>query len=103
MVIVERFRAIRQAKNLSADEVERRAGLEHAYLSGVENGQIIPTVAVWERIATALNIPLTNLFYDGDGPQLRNLPGRKTADEYRRLTKFQAIEKKTHATVLEER
>jgi len=67
--------------NVSAEEVGRRAGLEHSYLSGVENGQIVPTVAVWERIATALEIPLAKLFYDDEGPQLRNLPGRKTADE----------------------
>ena len=82
MPMVERFRAIRQAKNLSAEEVERRAGLEPSYLSALENGQIVPPVAVWERIAVALEVPLAKLFYDGEGlPPLANLPGRKTADD----------------------
>lgn len=104
MLIVERFRAIRQAMNVSADEVGRRAGLEHSYLSGVENGQIFPTVAVWERIATALEIPLAKLFYDDEGlPELRNLPGRKTADDIAGAPNSGRLKKKTHATVLKER
>ena len=36
MVIADRFRVIREAKNLSAEEVERRAGLEPWYLCDVK-------------------------------------------------------------------
>ena len=95
MLIVERFRAIRQTMNVNAEEVERRAGLEHSYLSDVENGQIVPTVAVWERIATALEIPLAKLFYDDESfPLLRNLPGRKTADEIAGVPKSERLKKR---------
>jgi hypothetical protein len=33
----------------------------------VLNGQIIPSVTVWESITIALEVPLANLFYDEDG------------------------------------
>ena len=82
MLILERFRAILRAKNLSADEVGRRAGIELSYICGIESGQIVPPVPVWERIAVALEVPLAKLFYDGEGfPNLPNLPRRKTADD----------------------
>lgn len=82
MVITDRFRAIREAKKLSAEEVERRAGLKHSYLCDVEGGRIVPPLVVWGKIAVALEIPLAKLFYDGEGlPKLPNLPGRKTADD----------------------
>ena len=61
MPMLERFRAIRQAKNLSAAEAERRAGLECSYVRALENGQIVPPVAVWERIAVALEVPLAKV------------------------------------------
>lgn len=82
MLIVERLRIIREAMNLSVEEVELRSGLARSYLCDVENGQIVPSVAVLEKIATALEVPLAKLFYDGDGvPPLPNLPRRKTADD----------------------
>lgn len=82
MLIVERLRIIREAMHLSVEEVELRSGLARSYLCDVENGQIVPSVAVLEKIATALEVPLAKLFYDGDGvPQLPNLPRRKTADD----------------------
>ena len=82
MLVVKRLRIIREAMNLSVDEVELRAGLVRSYLCDVENGQIVPSLAVLEKIATALQVPLAKLFYDGDGvPPMPNLPGRKTADD----------------------
>jgi len=82
VLIVERLRIIREAMNLSAEEVELRAGLAHSYLSDLENVQMVPSLATLEKIATALEVPLAKLFYDGDGvPPLTNLPGRKTADD----------------------
>jgi transcriptional regulator with XRE-family HTH domain len=82
VLIVERLRIIREAMNLPAEEVELRAGLARSYLCDLENGQIVPSLAVLEKIATALEVPLAKLFYDGDGvPPLTNLPGRKTADD----------------------
>jgi len=80
VLIVERLRIIREAMNLSAEEVELRAGLARSYLYELENGQVVPSLAVLEKIATALEVPLAKLFYDGV-PPLPNLPRRKTADD----------------------
>jgi transcriptional regulator with XRE-family HTH domain len=82
VLIVERLRIIREAMNLSAEEVELRAGLARSYLSDLDNGKMVPSLAILEKIATALEVPLAKLFFDGDGvPPLTNLPGRKTADD----------------------
>lgn len=82
VLIVERFHIIREAMNLSVEEVELRAGLPRSYLCDLENGQKVPSLAVLEKIATALKVPLAKLFYDGDRvPPLPNLPARKTADD----------------------
>ena len=103
MLIVERLRIIREAMNLSVEEVELRAGLAPLYLCDVENGQTVPSLAVLEKIATALDCPLAKLFYDGDGvPPLPNLPGRKTADDIAGAPNSRRIEKKPHATILKE-
>lgn len=81
MVIVEPFRAVREAKNLSAEEVERRAGLERSYVCDVESGKTVPLL-VWEKMAVALEIPLADSFYDSEGIlHLPNFPGRKTAND----------------------
>ena len=82
MIIPERVRAIRIERNISLEEVERRAGLPPSYLTDLENEQLIPRLDVLEEIARALDVPLPELFYDGKtSPDLRNLQRRRTADE----------------------
>jgi hypothetical protein len=47
-----------------------------------ENGHTVPAVETLEKFARALEVPLYQLFYDGDKPpQLPNLLKRKTWDE----------------------
>jgi transcriptional regulator with XRE-family HTH domain len=102
--LVERFRAIWEAKSLSAQEVESRAGLAPSYVRELENGTMVPTLAVWESIAAALEIPLAELFYDREAfPELSNLPGRKTADDIATGSNWDWSKKKSHATALKER
>jgi len=46
----------------------------------VENGHTVPTVETIEKFARALEVPIYQLFYDGDKPpELPNLPKRKSA------------------------
>jgi transcriptional regulator with XRE-family HTH domain len=60
---------------------EKRTGLLRAYVSRVENGHTVPAVETLEKFARALEIPMYQLFYDGEGPpKLPNLPKRKSAD-----------------------
>jgi transcriptional regulator with XRE-family HTH domain len=55
-------------------------GLLRCYVSRVENGHTVPAVETIEKFARALEVPIYQLFYDGDKPpELPNLPKRKTA------------------------
>ena len=82
MIIGERLRALRETKNLSQGDIEKRTGLLRCYISRVENGHTVPAVETLEKLARALEVPLYQLFYEGDEPpKLPHLPKRKTADE----------------------
>ncbi len=80
MIIGDRLRAVRQEKKLSQGDVEARTGLLRCYISRVENGHSTPAVETLEKFARALELPLYQLFYDGEEPpKLPNLAKRKTA------------------------
>jgi transcriptional regulator with XRE-family HTH domain len=80
VIIGDRLRAIREEKKLSQGDIEKRTGLLRCYVSRVENGHTVPAVETIERFARALEVPICQLFYDGEKPpQLPNLPKRKTA------------------------
>jgi transcriptional regulator with XRE-family HTH domain len=82
MVIGDRLRELREAKKMSQGDIEKRTGLLRCYISRVENGHTVPAIETLEKLARALEIPLYQLFYDGDKPpELPNLPKRKTADD----------------------
>ena len=82
MIIGDRLRALREAKNFSQGDVEKQTGLLRAYISRVENGHTVPAVETLEKFARALEVPMYQLFYDGEEPpNLPNLPRRKTAHE----------------------
>jgi transcriptional regulator with XRE-family HTH domain len=82
MIIGDRIRAIREEKQICQVDLAVRAGLLRGYLSDIENGKSVPDVGTLDRIAAALEVPLKQLFYDGDEPPpLSNLPRRRTADE----------------------
>ncbi len=80
MLICDRLRSIREEKNLSQGDIEKRSGLLRCYVSRVENGHTVPAVETIEKFARALEVPIYQLFYDGDKPpELPNLPKRTTA------------------------
>lgn len=82
MIIGDRLRALREEKNLSQGDIEKRTGLLRCYISRVENGHTVPAIETLEKLARALEVPLYQLFYDGEEPpELPNLPKRRTADE----------------------
>src|SRR6202047_1321147 len=82
MIIGERLRALREEKKFSQGDVEKRTGLLRCYVSRVENGHTVPAVETLEKFARALEIPLYQLFYDGEEPpKLPNLLKRKTSAE----------------------
>ena len=82
MIIGDRLRAMREEKKLSQGDIEKRTGLLRCYISRVENGHTVPAIETLEKLARALEIPLYQLFYDGEEPPaLPNLPKRKTSDD----------------------
>jgi len=60
-------------------DIEKRTGLLRCYISRVENGHTVPAIETLEKMARALEVPMYQLFDDGD--ELPNLPKRRTADE----------------------
>jgi transcriptional regulator with XRE-family HTH domain len=82
MVIGERLRILREAKDFSQGEIEKRTGLLRCYISRVENGHTVPAIETLEKFARALEVPMYELFYDGEAPpKMPNLPKRKTGDD----------------------
>ncbi len=61
MIISERLRELREAKQLSQGDIEKRTGLLRCYLSRVENGHTIPAIETLEKIARALEVPIYQL------------------------------------------
>ncbi len=66
MVVSDRLRAIREQKDLSQGDIERRTGLKRCYVSRVENGHTVPSIETLEKLARALEVPMYQLFYDGE-------------------------------------
>jgi transcriptional regulator with XRE-family HTH domain len=82
MVIGTRLKKLRERRSLSQGDIEKRTGLLRCYISRVENGHTVPSLETLERLAAALEIPLHQLFYEGDGePALPNLSKRQSTEE----------------------
>lgn len=105
MVIGDRLRALRQQKNLSQGDIEKRTGLLRCYISRVENGHTVPAIETLEKMARAMEVPLYHLFYDGNeppkAPELRKLTEEDmklwgaTGKEAQTLRKFAKVLSRT--------
>jgi transcriptional regulator with XRE-family HTH domain len=101
MIIGDRLRVLREQKQFSQGEIEKRTGLLRCYISRVENGHTVPAVETLEKFARALEVPLYQLFYDGEEPpKLPNQPRRRlsttvawgdTGKDARLLAKFRRL------------
>jgi transcriptional regulator with XRE-family HTH domain len=82
MVIGDRLRELRDEKKLSQGDIEKRTGLLRCYISRVENGHTVPAIETLEKMARALEVPMYQLFYDGEKPpDLPNLLKRKSSED----------------------
>jgi transcriptional regulator with XRE-family HTH domain len=73
---------MREAKQLSHGDIEKRTGLLRCYISRVENGHTVRSIETLEKMARALEVPIYQLFYDGDEPpKLPDLLKRKSSDQ----------------------
>jgi transcriptional regulator with XRE-family HTH domain len=82
MVIGDRLRELREQKKFSQGDIEKRTGLLRCYVSRVENGHTVPAVETLEKFARALEVPVYQLFYDGEEPpKVPTLIKRKSSDD----------------------
>ncbi len=82
MIIGDRLRELREEKKLSQGDIEKRTGLLRCYISRVENGHTVPAIETLEKMARALEVPLYQLFYEGEEPpQVPDLLKLKSSDK----------------------
>jgi transcriptional regulator with XRE-family HTH domain len=81
------IRGFRLQKGMSQGDIEKRTGLLRCYLSRVENGHTVPSIETLQKIAGALELPLSQMF---DEQPVREVPGLSLdEDEIRFLTQVQ--------------
>ena len=106
MIIGERLRALREDKKFSQGDIEKKTGLLRCYISRVENGHTVPAVETLEKFARALEVPMYQLFYDGEEPPKQLALPKRNADtklfgasgkEARLLAKFRSLLGRTDA------
>jgi len=83
MVIADRLRALREEKQLSQGDIEKRTGLLRCYnLPCRERAYGSRPLKRWRKWPAPWKFPLYQLFYDGEKPpELPNLPKRKSSDD----------------------
>jgi transcriptional regulator with XRE-family HTH domain len=88
LMIGERLRTIRESKSLSQGDIEKRTGMLRCYTSRVENGHTVPSIETLAKYAQALDIPLYQIFYDGNAEPKKikglNLDEEKLSNSERR-------------------
>ena len=76
-----RIRELREARSLTQEQVAEKAGINGKYFGGLERGEANLTLSTIDKIATALDVPVTELFAGVGG-----VPGNDQ-DEILRLVK----------------
>ena len=80
MIIGNRLRLLREDKNLSQGDMEKRTGLMRCYISRVENGHTVPAVETLEKMAQAMDMHLYQFLYEGPEPRALPEPGKADRD-----------------------
>ena len=81
------IRDFRLQKGMSQGDIEKRTGLLRCYLSRVENGHTVPSLETLQKIAAALDLPLSQFFAEDS---VKEVPGMSLKeDEIRFLTQVQ--------------
>jgi transcriptional regulator with XRE-family HTH domain len=70
MRLARRIRQIRFEHLLSLEELAAQAKMSPTLLASIENGQEIPSLEMIDRLAAAMGVRVSSLFYDDLGPAL---------------------------------
>jgi transcriptional regulator with XRE-family HTH domain len=83
MMIGNRLKDLRESKQLSQGDIEKRTGLLRCYISRVENGHTVPAIETLEKMARALEVPMYRLFHDGEvGASIHKLKPPTDSEEW---------------------
>jgi transcriptional regulator with XRE-family HTH domain len=87
MNIGSTIRGFRLQRGMSQGDIEKRTGLLRCYLSRVENGHTVPSLETLQKIAGALDLPLSQFFAEAP---IKDVPGVSlSSEEIRFLTQVQ--------------
>jgi transcriptional regulator with XRE-family HTH domain len=108
MEIGEKLKAIREQKDLSQGDVEKRTGLLRCYISRVENGHTVPAIETIEKLARAMEVPMYALFYETKPTASQSLKpaatgwgsSRRDARTFLRFRRLMGRMKAGHQTLL---
>jgi transcriptional regulator with XRE-family HTH domain len=106
MDIGKRLYELRQAKEFSQGDIEKRTGLLRCYISRIEHGHSIPSLETLEKFARALDVELYQLFFVGKGkPEVARvtpkMPDPRRESEQAELLKvFDGISKPNQTLLL---
>ena len=78
------------AKNMSQNDVRRITGLFACYISRLENGFTMPSLATLETLARGFQIPFHEFLYQLTAPRFGDVPDEQIAIEMPEQTTFQA-------------
>jgi len=81
------IRSFRLQRGMSQGDIEKRTGLLRCYLSRVENGHTVPSLDTLQKIAGALEMPLSQFFHEDSSREVQGLA--LSEDEIRFLTQVQ--------------
>jgi transcriptional regulator with XRE-family HTH domain len=88
MNIGETIRSYRLQKGMSQGDIEKRTGLLRCYLSRVENGHTVPSLDTLSKIATAMDLPLSQFFAAKSNPNGHKGLPQLSDDEVRFLSQI---------------
>ena len=74
-------------KGFSQGDIEKRTGLLRCYLSRVENGHTVPSLETLQKIAGAMELPLSQFFSEDPVKEVSGMS--LSEDEIRFLTQVQ--------------
>ncbi|WP_030885900.1 helix-turn-helix domain-containing protein [Streptomyces sp. NRRL S-1868] len=64
--VINRVRQLRKERLMTLEALARRSGVTKSYLSKVERGHSVPSIAVGASLAKALDVPLGSLFTEAE-------------------------------------
>ncbi|PSK80695.1 helix-turn-helix protein [Murinocardiopsis flavida] len=68
LLVAARIRQFRRRKGVTQDALGGMCGVSAAYISSLERAHCRPTVVTLQRIATALEVPVTSLITEDPAP-----------------------------------